>query len=348
MSFTFGLRLPPCLPVREVAAEAARAERAGFDNVWIPDSQMLWRDVWVTLSAVALATDRVRIGTNITTPITRHPTVTANAITTLDELSGGRAILGFGPGDSSVRVIGGQPATLQTMRESIQLIRAFSSGQWLPHGKEGAQIRMKTAEGRRKAVPIYMAASGPKMLQLAGEVADGVILLCGFEDENLQYALSRIQAGLDRSGRKLEDLDLVMSAHTYVGDDWRQAQKLARPYAAYFAMHSPGALRALGIRVPEPRPMDIYPDINHAEDWDKAIAVSDWVPDDVLELFCAKYTLMGDAGEIIRKLERVASHGISHFYMLGYSSYRLPREVADTFARQVIPHFRIRKTDGAS
>lgn len=339
MAIAFGLRLPPCEPVRVMAAEAVMAERAGFDSVWIPDSQMLWREAWVTLSAVALATRTVQVGTNVTTPLTRHPTVTAAAITTLDELSGGRAVLGIGPGDSSVRVIGKKPATLDAMREAIATIRAFSSGQWVPWGERA--IRMKAAEGRNRAVPIYMAASGPKMLQLAGEVADGVVLLAGIDAENLAYALGHVRQGAERAGRRLEDLDLVLGAHCYVGDDWREARKLARPYAAYFAMRSPEALRQVGIPVPEPRPMpDLYPDVNHAEDWDKAVALTDWVPDDVLAAFCEKYTLMGDAREIIRKLEAVVSRGIKQVYLLGFSSYRIPHDIAQAFARHVIPHFK--------
>lgn len=339
MTVTFGLRLPPCEPVRVVTAAAVFAEHLGFDSVWIPDSQMQWRDVWVTLSAVAQATRRVRLGPNITTPLTRHPTVTAAAITTLDELSDGRAILGMGPGDSSVRVIGKSPAKVETMRRAIHAIRAFTSGQWVEWGHR--RIRMKAAEGRERPVRIYMAASGPHMLQLAGEVADGVILLAGVDSDNLAYALGHVRAGAERTGRRMEDLELVLGAHCYVGDDWREARKLARPFAAYFAMRSPEALRQVGLPVPEPKPMPgLYPDVNHAEDWDKAVELTDWVPDEVLAHFCEKYTLMGDAREIIRKLERVINHGITHFYILGFSSYRLPHDIAETFAREIIPYFR--------
>ncbi|MBI4279724.1 MAG: LLM class flavin-dependent oxidoreductase, partial [Armatimonadetes bacterium] len=119
MTLRFGLRLPPCAPPQVIAAEAARAEQAGFDCAWIPDSQLLWRDVWVTLSAAALATSRIALGTNVTNPLTRHPTVTACAAASLDELSGGRAIVGIGPGESSVRVMGWNPAKVAAMKEAI-------------------------------------------------------------------------------------------------------------------------------------------------------------------------------------------------------------------------------------
>lgn len=337
MAIKFGLRLPPCEPVRTIAAEAVLAEKAGFDSVWIPDSQMLWRDAWVTLSAVAMATSKVQIGTNVTTPITRHPTVTACAITTLDELAGGRAVLGIGSGDSSVRTVNLPTAKVETMRKMIHTVRSFSAGEWVAWGDR--KIRMKSAEGRTKPVPVYMAASGPKMLSLAGELADGVILLAGLDTENIQYALDNVRRGA--VSRSLAAPELIMGSYCYIGDDWRQARKLARPYAALFAMLFPDALKAAGIAIPEPRPMpDLYPDVNHCEDWDMAVAQTDWVPDDVLEVFCSKYVLMGDTKEVIRKLERVIAQGINHFYLIGFSSYKLPHDMAQRFAKEVIPYFK--------
>jgi 5,10-methylenetetrahydromethanopterin reductase len=339
MSIKFGLRLPACEPARAIAKQAALAEAAGFDSVWVPDSQLLWRDAWITLSAVALATSKIGIGVGVTTPVTRHLTVTAGAITSLNELSDGRASLGIGQGDSSVRLIGLKPTKVAEMRDAIRTIRAFGAGQWVDFADR--KLRMKSAEGRTAAAPIYLAATGPKMLQVAGEVADGAMLLAGVDRDNLDYAIGNVRTGAERAGRALGDLDLMLGAYTYAGADWREARRLARPYAALFAMHWPEALKAVGIRVPTPRPMpELYPDVNHCEDWDRAVALTDWVPDEVLDLFCSKYTLMGTAREIIAKLETVVSRGITHFYLLGFKSYELPTDVAQVFAKAVIPYFR--------
>ncbi len=338
MSIKFGLRLPACEPARAIAKQAAAAEAAGFDSVWIPDSQLLWRDAWITLSAVALATSKIGIGVGVTTPVTRHLTVTACAITSLNELSDGRAILGIGQGDSSVRLIGLKPTKVAEMRNAIRTIRGFGAGQWVDFADR--KLRMKSAEGRTAAAPIYLAATGPKMLQVAGEVADGAMLLAGVDRDNLDYAIGNIRTGAERAGRALADLDLMLGAYCYVGADWREARRLARPYAALFAMHWPEALKAVGIPIPTPRPMpELYPDVNHCEDWDRAVALTDWVPDEVLDLFCSKYTLMGTAREIIAKLETVVSRGITHFYLLGFKSYELPTDLAQVFAKEVIPYF---------
>jgi len=339
MTIRFGLRLPACEPAREIGRQAAAAEAAGFDSVWVPDSQLLWRDAWVTLSAVAMATSKITIGVGVTTPVTRHPTATACAITSLNELSGGRAILGIGQGDSSVRLIGLKPSKIAEMRAAIETIRGLGAGRWMD--LSGRKMRMKSAEGLTAAAPIYLAASGPKMLQLAGEVADGALLLAGVDAVNLDYAIGNVRTGAERAGRPISDIDVMLGAHCYVGEDWRTARKLARPFAALFAMYWPAALEAAGIKVPTPRPMDgLYPDVNHCEDWDRAVELTDWVPDDVLELFCSKYTLMGTAREIIAKLETVISRGVNHFYLLGFKSYELPTDVAQAFAREVIPYFR--------
>jgi 5,10-methylenetetrahydromethanopterin reductase len=339
MSIKFGLRLPACEPVRAIAKQAALAEAAGFDSVWIPDSQLLWRDAWITLSAVALATSKVGIGIGVTTPETRHLTVTACAITSLNELSNGRAILGIGQGDSSVRLVGLKPTRVAEMREAIRTIRDFGAGKWVDFADR--KLRMKSAEGLTAAAPIYLAATGPRMLQVAGELADGAMLLAGVDGDNLDYAIGNVRTGAQRAGRNLADLDLMLGAYCYVGTDWRQARRLARPYAALFARHWPEALRAVGIPVPPPRPMpELYPDVNHCEDWERAVAATDWVPDEVLDLFCSKYTLMGTARDLIPKLEAVVSRGITHFYLLGFKSYELPTDVAQLFAKEVIPYFR--------
>jgi 5,10-methylenetetrahydromethanopterin reductase len=338
MRVKFGLRLPGCVPVKELARQAAHAEEAGFGSIWIPDSPLLWRDPWIALSAAAMATSRVTIGVGVTTPVTRHLTVTACSACTLDELAGGRTILGVGQGDSSVRLIGEKPTTVAEMRSAIGTLRSLSAGNSLAIG--GRTIRMKSAENRNRALPIYLAATGPKMLQLAGEIADGVLLLTGLDSRSIGYALANIRAGAERAGRQVEDLEIILGCYCYVGEDWRGARKLARPYAALFSMYMPDALRAVGIPVPVPQPMPgLYPDVNHCEDWERAVSLTAWVPDETLEMFCAKYTLMGTAREIIPRIESVAEHGITHVYLIGFQSYELPERIANVFSQEVIPYF---------
>ena len=195
VTMRFGLRVPACESADRVADLIARAERGGFDYAWVPDTQLLNREVWVTLGVAAARTTRIVLGTNVTNPLTRHATVTASAAATMDELTGGRFILGIGTGESSVRVMGWKTARLAQVREYIELMRPLWEGRWV--APDGPSFHLKHATGRR--VPIYIAASRPKLLQMAGEIADGVIKVTGISKAALEYGLANIEIGATRS-----------------------------------------------------------------------------------------------------------------------------------------------------
>jgi 5,10-methylenetetrahydromethanopterin reductase len=143
----FGLRIPPCADPRQVADLALRAEQAGFGYAWIPDSQLLWRDLWVTLGVIAARTSRIILGTNVTNPLTRDVTVTASAAAAMDEASDGRFVLGYGSGDSSVRVMGWKTSRIEVMRTSIATMRSLWRGEMAsPYSQP---VRLAGAPGRR-------------------------------------------------------------------------------------------------------------------------------------------------------------------------------------------------------
>jgi 5,10-methylenetetrahydromethanopterin reductase len=314
----------------------AEAERAGFDYAWVPDSQLLHHEVWIALALAAGETSRITLGPNVTNPLTRHPTVTAAAAATLDQATGRRVVLGLGSGDSAVRVMGIKTARLEELRASVALMRQLWRGEWASQDEH--QFRLGCAPGR--ALPIYIAATGPRMLQLAGEIADGVFLQAGIGRESLEYCFRNLELGAERAGRSVRDLDVVAGAFTLISDDWRAQMAEARPLAAMFALRSREALQDSGIPVPEAPPMpDLYPDLSHAEDWEAAKAATAWVPDAVLEAFCQKYCLFGTGQEVAERIEELASWGITNFYIRDFYTYRLPNEILATFREEVMPRF---------
>ena len=153
----FGVAIVPH-DLKETAASAKLAEEQGFDYIGIPDSQSLWRELYLSLSVVANATTKVRIGPTVTNALTRHPAVAASAIATLNEISGGRAFLGIGSGDSVILNLGLRPARMSEMREYIQALRALLSGQSCDY--KGRSIHVQWLEN---PVPIVMSAEGPKI-----------------------------------------------------------------------------------------------------------------------------------------------------------------------------------------
>ncbi|MFO7572353.1 MAG: LLM class flavin-dependent oxidoreductase, partial [Gaiellaceae bacterium] len=188
---TFGLRIPPCRSALEVADCVARAEEAGFDVAWLPDSQFIWRDVWATMAVSATRSNRIRLGTCVTNVETRHPTVTAAASATLEELAPGRVILGVGTGDSSIKTLGLKPTRLARMREQITLLQTLLRGGEVAFN--GRSMRLEATP--ETPPPVYLAASAPGALALAGELCDGVILVSGTRPEVLANALAHVAEG---------------------------------------------------------------------------------------------------------------------------------------------------------
>ena len=191
----FGVGIVPH-DLNETAVSARLAEDHGFDSIGIPDSQSLWRELYLSLSVVANATSKVRIGPMVTNAITRHPAVAASAIATLNEISSGRAFFGIGSGDSAILNLGLRPAKMSAIREYIDAVRVILSGQTCNY--KGRSIHVQWSE---KPIPIVMSAEGPKTLHMAGGIADAVIVHSGLTKDVLADTVTRIREGERDAGR---------------------------------------------------------------------------------------------------------------------------------------------------
>jgi len=208
----FGVAFLPGPPA-EFSAWCMEAEGLGFDLVGIPDSQSVYRENIVSSTLAATHTERVRFGPMVTNPITRHPAVAASAMATLAELAPGRVILGIGSGDSAVHNLGLRPAKMVELREYVTTIRELLLGGESVY--QGTPVRLTW---KPPYVPIYIAVMGPRTMELAGEIADGIIILNGMLPENIEASLTHIGAGAARAGRRIEDLDLWWWTSASVAD----------------------------------------------------------------------------------------------------------------------------------
>ena len=205
----FGVVIAPH-DLKELAVSARLAEDLGFDYIGIPDSQSLWRELYLSLSVVANATSRVRLGPTVTNALTRHPAVAASAIATLNELSGGRAFLGIGigSGDSAILNLGLRPARLAELHEYVQALRTILSGQIFDY--KGKSIDGQCSEN---PVPILMSAEGPKTRALAGGIADAVIVHSGLNREFLFDTIAKIRDGERAAGRHGRGVGICQVQH---------------------------------------------------------------------------------------------------------------------------------------
>jgi 5,10-methylenetetrahydromethanopterin reductase len=206
---------------------AVEAERLGFTDLWLGDSQNLWREVYVTLGAIAAATSEIGIGTGVTNAVTRHPSVIASAWETLRELAGERVSFGIGTGDSSLRTMGMKPIPVLELERRLGQIRALLEGEELQEEESG--YRLQFARG---PLPIFVAAAGGRSLRMAGRAADGAIACVGVDPRLVGAALERIGEGLAETGRGREGFKVVLWTALAIDDDGAAARDLVRAFTA--------------------------------------------------------------------------------------------------------------------
>lgn len=243
MKINFGLGTGRNEPIWQIADTSRLADQLGYKHITFIDSQNLSRDVYSMMSIAALNSHSIHIGHGVTNPFTRHPSVTANSTATVNELSGGRAFIGIGAGMSSLWTMGMGARTQEEFREAVQFFRDYTSGQ-----EAHFQGAVMHSEWIQTPIPLYLAATGPKALQLAGELADG-IMVTAVHPEILKWKLEQIELGANRAGRDPSKIDVWARTMCYVADSKEQAR---REVASYCATNATGMYRSLFTRQSKP------------------------------------------------------------------------------------------------
>src|SRR5882724_6690795 len=322
------LRVPGTAPMPELMRLLSSIEAAGFDGAGILDSQMLSRDTFVVLGQAAVNTSRLTLFPAVTNPFTRHASVLASAIQTVEELAPGRVKCVIGTGYTSASTIGRKPATLTQMRACISTVKTLLAGKAVDF--QGTPGRLGYAAGRD--IPVLMAASGPRAIELAGEVADGVLLLVGYTPGIVDAVLARWEQGARRSGRRLGDLEIVWAVRTGTAPTTAEAQRLARPTAVHWGILSWGNhwLQHAGLQLPAfeiPQAVrDIYPDLGHAPNWEEAIAATSFVPDDVVAQLCDALGLIGTPEYCAQRIMDMTRVGVSNLYLMPLQTFVGPEQ----------------------
>lgn len=332
---TFGIRIPPCTRIDEIASTVVRAEKQGFDSAWVPDSHMLWRDTFATLALAAVRTDSITLATGITNFRTRDVSVVASAVNTIHELAPGRVTLGVGAGDSSVKLIGVNSSTRAQLREAITTVRSLVNGEMVDFGARSA--RLYNAVG---PVPIHLAANGPRMLELGGEIADGIISLGGIAPAPLLAARKAVESGLAIAGRSWSDLDFTVGSICRITDDIERDAAVLKPVCLHIAgIGGQASLEQAGIELEAPAHIpEVYPDMVHAEDWDLAVReASKYVTDEMAVKFAQTFCLFGSVDDILARLTRAIDIGATSFCLRDVGTYTLPNELIEAFGSEILP-----------
>jgi 5,10-methylenetetrahydromethanopterin reductase len=295
----FGLNRFDSRSVDAFAADVRRAETLGWDAALQPDSQLRRRDTYVLLAAAARVTQRIVLGPLIANPINRHSSVTASSIATIDELAPGRTLLGWGVGDTAVRLAGLRPARVKELEAGTRLMRALLDGESIDVG-----AARPAHLPHHRPVPIWIAAGGPRTLRMAGGVADGVFMRVGTHAANLATAIDAIRAGAADAGRDPARVRLGLIVHTVLVDDLGRALTMAKSIAAGYYEYSPSLFEPprLAWAGPDPeslkRQHKVWPDFHHTPDLELSGRVVDFLPESAADAFSVR----GGAREITEQL----------------------------------------------
>lgn len=323
--------------MHRVMTLAQTAEEWGYSYVWYPNHK-LHRDLYVGMSAVALATKRVLVGTFIADLYSLHPALVASATATVDELSGGRAILCLGTGGANFKEIGLERSRpLRTMEEGITMIRNLFHGATVTT-TDGAIFPAREAKLQfpvRRNLPIWIATRGDRMFELAGRIADGVMIATYATPPGVRHALRLIEQGAQTAGRKVSDLNLVTRLDISISSSSKEARDAVKPMLAALLMGSypdQGYIKHAGLTVP-PALEEMMAAKNEA----RAFASGHLVPDEFVDAFA----WAGTPEEVARKVAAVVSLGIPEICVLPLVPKGQPIEpVMRAFIEDVMPRVR--------
>ncbi len=297
-----GVGLFPTEPVGAMCEYVKLSESLGYDNVWFGDSQNIWRESSTVMGAAAVGTERIVFGTGVTNAVTRHPSLLASTWATLAEFTGGRVALGIGTGDSSLRTMGLTPLKLAELEQSIVDLRALFKGEKVVEPTSGAEYHLNYVTEPMN-IPIYIAASAPKILRMSGRIADGVIVLVGTAPRFIEAALATIEAGAAESGRTLDDIHIVLWTPTAIDEDRIKARDLVRAHVSRVAIRPLPAKVEPSLEQAIDRIRDSYDYYQHMN---TEASHADLVPDELVDLFA----LAGTPDECAQRLKEIEVLGV--------------------------------------
>lgn len=348
----FGINRQDAESPSAFATDVARIEALGWDCAWLPDSQLRRRDTYVLLAAAAQATSSIQIGTLLVNPVTRHPSVTASSIATIDELAPGRVALGFGAGDTAVRLSGLRPARVAEMEAAIVLMRRLLAGEEVEVGAERPSYLPF-----HRPVPVWLTAGGPRTLEMGGRVADGVFMRVGTHHATISDTVGRIRRGAEQAGRDPLSVPLGIIFHTVFVDDPDEALVMARAMAAGYYEYSPMLFDPPDLTWDGPDPeilkheRGVWPDFHHDPDLLKAGRAVDFLSEDHADAFALRGSAEQIVDQLVAVLANAADNGIEFEYVVLHPipNPPSPDDADDGYtvrvAREILPAVRERLTE---
>jgi probable F420-dependent oxidoreductase len=331
---SFGVTVLPDPPASRLCELLQLAEQNGFAYGWTYDSHVLWQEPYPLLTMAALATSTIRLGLNVTNPGTREPTVTASAFATLQDISGGRMVMGIGRGDSARRTIGLKPVRVDEFERSIVAIRDLMNGRSVRWNDVDVELAWAT---ELPPVPLYVAGYGPKVLAIAGRHADGVIVQLA-DPAIVEWIVGQVRRAAEEAGRDPAELKVMACAPAHVSDDLPAACEQVRWFPAMVSNH---VFDLLSRYDPDELPAHLtdYVQRMQREKYDYAehsrvgASHGQQVSDETCERFC----VLGTAEQHVEKLRRLEAAGVDQWNI--YLMTEGQEATLDTYGKEIVPRF---------
>jgi probable F420-dependent oxidoreductase len=327
----FGITLKPEHSIERTIALTQQAEAAGFEYAWLFDSHVLWRDPYPLLTLMARETTRIRLGTCVTNPATREPSVTASLLAELNEISDGRMDLGIGRGDSARRVLGKQPTSMKDLEEAVHVIRELVEGRAVEY--EGTELRLTWSRGDK--LPVWIAGYGPVALKLTGRIADGSMLQIG-DPDLIRWFASQVRDSAVLAGRDPSAIKVMAAAPAHVGD-FADGRDRTRWFPALVSNHVVDLVNKYP-REDLPEELTTYVRTREGYDYHHHAEVgssnAEFVTDDIVDRFC----ILGAPDDHLVRMRELERAGVDQFNLYLMNGHE--EEQIEHYGREVIPAMR--------
>jgi probable F420-dependent oxidoreductase len=326
----FGVTLQTNPPASRVVELTRKAEDLGFTHAWTFDSHVLWQEPYVIHSQMLSATEKITVGTFVTNPVSRDPSVTASTFATLNDMFGNRTICGIGRGDSVVRVLGRKPTTLRQLEEAMHVIKELAEGRAVDFS--GAEVKIPWIKDGK--LDVWMAGYGPKALSLTGRKADGFILQLA-DPVILDWTMKHVHDAAREAGRDPKEVKVCVAAPAYVGEDLAHQRDQCRWFGGMVGNHVADLVARYGEDSEVPHALTDYIKAREGYDYSHHGRAdnrsTDFVPDDIVDRFC----VLGTIDDHVEKLNELKDLGADQFNV--YLMHDAMEETLDAYGKEIMP-----------
>jgi probable F420-dependent oxidoreductase len=331
---SFGVTVLPDPPATRFLELIQLAESHGFEYGWTYDSHILWQESYATLALAADRTERIKLGHFVTNPGIRDPTVTASWYATMQDLSGGRMVMGIGRGDSSRRVVGLQPVRVAEFERRCRMLKDLMNGRKVEWN--GKELELTWARQELGEIPMWIAGYGPKALAVAGRVGDGVIIQLA-DPVIIQWIMDTARKAAEEAGRDPAELKCIVGAPSHISDDIAGARDQVRWFPAMVSNHVMDLIEKYGWESEIPAALTDYVKARKFYDYKDHSRVGAKHGEFVSDEICDRFSVLGTVEQCTAKLKELELVGVDQFniYLMTHGQ----EDTLQAYGREIIPQF---------